>query len=206
ATAAGAGLDLPRERPVAHPDHHARADAQPIALARAFQTHLQMAVLAEGRMLAQRFDPDLAAGDEIEEAVAVDVGKCRLLGGLRVHARLLRHVLEFPVAEVAIHHAPVAGIDRREVEIDQPVVVHVAGYRDGVALLPAQLDRFASVLEAEFFRAGIAQELRAVLPYRRMREIGDEDIEVRIVIEVRHATANRVAATANGRAGAVAGL
>src|SRR5262245_54700998 len=117
-----------------------------------------MAVLADARMLAQRVDPDLAAGDEIEEAVAVDVGERRLIGGLRVHARLLRYLLEFPVAEVAIHHALVAGIDRREVEIDQPVVVHVAGYRDGVTLLPAQLDRFASVLEAEFLGAGIAQE------------------------------------------------
>src|SRR5438093_3317954 len=79
ATAASAGFNLPGECPVAHLDDDTRADAQPIALARAFQAHFQVAVLANRGMFAQRIDPDLAAGNEVEKTIAVDVGERGLI-------------------------------------------------------------------------------------------------------------------------------
>src|SRR5262249_31756747 len=106
----------------------------------------------------------------------------------------------------AIHHALVARVDRGEEEIDQPVVVYVAGHGHGVALLPAELDRRTLVLEAEFPRPRVAQELGAILPLRRVREVGDEEVEVRVVVKVGHTAADRMAAAANRRAVAVGHL
>src|SRR5438309_1988672 len=80
------GFDLARERLAARLDDDARADRQAIALARAFELDLHIVVLG---LFAERVDPDLAAGDEVEIAVAVDVGErglIRLRGG---HAGLL---------------------------------------------------------------------------------------------------------------------
>src|SRR6516165_8053435 len=143
AAAASAGFDLAGERLAAELDDHARADRSAVALAGALQTHLEVVVLRRLAALAEGIDPDLAAGDQVEEAVAVDVGEGCLIGSRGRYTGLLRHIGELPVAQVAVHHALVAVVDGGQEEVDEAVVIHVAGDGHGVTLLPAQLDRFA---------------------------------------------------------------
>src|SRR5207237_3519777 len=75
AAAAGAGLDLARERLAARLADDARADRGAVALAGPFQADLEVVVFRGGLALAERIDPDLAPGHQGEKPIDVDVGE-----------------------------------------------------------------------------------------------------------------------------------